>query len=299
MPVPPAAPSVEREKLELKGWKHKTGLWTNWRFVLAFVFYRFTDVTYVLFKISTQVLFIPFRRCSTQRCLPSRQPAAGRAGSPGTKDGERQPPGLCWGQRGWEEGAWPCSPQVAGDPHRGEPSTMRGLHHPRHGARAVSGAGHSQLGAWQLLHSGNKQPSSAQQGSCCNKRLLEKGRAAWNSQENSPDPGLLTPGREKQPPCPSWAPVLSHRKTNQPGVPSFGIIKCPGRREGPGLRAVWAWCRCSVPSTPSLGTWFQEVTLSTPREVHHFAPLSAAGGSRDQPLHTWSLLLSLPYQKGW
>lgn len=265
----------------------------------------------VLFKISTQLLFITFRRFSTH-WWPSLQDSHGKGGGPARwqRMADRQQQAAPWAllgtERGWEEGAWPRSPRVAEDPHRAEPSVLRGLHHPWH--RRAGGQGSvwtwSQpawclaQGKWEPLWSGNKQPNSAQRGSCCNKRLLERGRAGWNSQENSPDPGLLTPSREEQPPCTSWAPVLSLRKRNQPGVPCLGISKCPGCREG--LSAVWEWAGSySAPSTSPLGAWLQEGTLSIPLEVHHFASLSAAGGSRDQPLHTRSLLLSLPYQKGW
>lgn len=111
-----------------------------------------------------------------------------------------------------------------------------GLHHPWHsraGARRVSGAGHRQPSTRGVTTSALWEHATqlSPQGSCCTKRLLGRGRAGWSSQ-NSPDPGLLTSSREEQPPCPSWAPVLSLRKRNQPGVPCFGINKCPGHCVG-------------------------------------------------------------------
>lgn len=102
MPVPPASSSAEQEKLEPKGWNHKTELWTHWRFVLAFAFSRFTDVTNFLFKISTQLLSITFRQFSTHQCPslrdsrqqtgadPARWQRMTAAGSPPGSAGDRE-----------------------------------------------------------------------------------------------------------------------------------------------------------------------------------------------------------------
>lgn len=92
---------------------------------------------------------------------------------------------------GPEEGAWPPPPKGRRRPCGGEPGMPRGLHY--HQRRA--GGWHS---AQRHLPSRNKGPSSAKQGSCSNKRLLEMGRADWTSQEKRPHLGLLLPSSREE-----------------------------------------------------------------------------------------------------